>query len=161
MKKFLSVLSIITILSLFLGINVNAKVISAEEVTEIEYLENGDYLETVISDVPAIDTGYFPDATTKTITKSKTTKYKNSSGTTLWYIKITATFNYNGSTSKCKSCSHKASAPASDWSIKKSSSSKSGNSATATATAKYLSSTGVYEYTRSVKIKCSANGTVS
>lgn len=85
---------------------------------QIEYLENGDYTETVINDELPDNVVISPFATTKTITKSKTTYYKNSAGTVLWSVTIKGTFTYNGSTSKCTSCSHSTTAPSSAWSIK-------------------------------------------
>lgn len=127
---------------------------------EIEYLENGDYIETVISN-ETNDNATCPLATTKTITKSKTKYYKNSAGTVLWSVTIKGTFTYDGSTSKCTSCSHSASAPASSWSIKSVSSSKSGNSATAKVTATQKDGSLSTDYSTSVTITCSANGTIS
>ena len=128
---------------------------------QIEYLENGDYTETVINDELPDNVVISPFATTKTITKSKTTYYKNSAGTVLWSVTIKGTFTYNGSTSKCTSCSHSTTAPSSAWSIKSASHSKSGNTATARATATQTTSTGTKDFSMSVTIKCSANGTVS
>lgn len=51
---------------------------------------------------------------------------RNSSGTVLWSVSITATFTYDGTTSRCISCSPSATAPATTWSIKSISSSKTG-----------------------------------
>lgn len=126
----------------------------------IEPLENGYYYETTIVDESDDGLEFF--ATTKYITKTKTTKLKNSSGDVMWSVSIKATFSYNGSTSKCTSCTPSATAYGSAWSIKSVTSSKSGNSATATAKAAYTSSTGASQtYTKSVTIKCSASGVVS
>lgn len=128
---------------------------------QIEYLENGDYTETVINNELPDNVVISPFATTKTITKSKTTYHKNSAGTVLWSVTIKGTFTYNGITSKCTSCSHSTTAPSSAWSIKSASHSKSGNTATAKATATQKTSTGTKNFSMSVTIKCSANGTVS
>ena len=128
----------------------------------IEEAENGNYYETVIETLEQEQPPYSVFAATQYITKTKTTYYKNSSGTVLWSVSITATFSYDGSTSKCTSCSHSTTAPGTYWSITSSSSSRSGNSATATATAKYTPSSGaVQSYTKSVTIKCSPTGVVS
>lgn len=128
----------------------------------IEEAENGNYYETIIETLDQEQPPYSVLATTQYITKTKTTYYKNSSGTVLWSVSITATFSYDGSTSKCTSCSHSTTAPSPNWSISSSSSSRSGNSATATATAVYkLNSTTSSSHTKSVTIQCSPTGVVS
>jgi len=162
LKKFTAILLTLIIAVLSTGsISASAAIVPPVTQTQIEYLDNGDYVETVISDVPTDNATISVFSTTKTITKTKTTYYKNSSGAVMWYIRITATFTYNGSTSKCTSCSHSASAPGTYWSIKSVSSSKSGNSATAKAVATYKTGLITHDYSASVTIKCSANGTVS
>lgn len=162
MKKFTVLLLTFVMTFVALGsISANAAEAPKETQIQIEYLENGDYIETVIKDETPDDTSIPPLATTKTITKSKTNYYKNSAGEVMWSVKITGTFTYDGSTSKCTSCSHSTSAPGTAWSIKSSSSSKSGNTATANATATYKTATVTKDYSMSVTIKCSANGTVS
>lgn len=162
MKKYFSLFYIIVFSIFIIGslpANISASTIS--ENTSIVQLDDGYYLETVITDVPSTDSLISTFATTKTITKTKTTYYKNSSGTVLWSVSIKATFTYNGTTSKCTSRSHSATAPAKSWSIKSCTSSKSGNSATATAVAVHSNSGASKSFTKSVTIKCSANGTVS
>lgn len=143
----------------------------AESITSIvdsistETLDNGDYIETVISSETSLSDNVLNISTlstSKTITKTKTTYYKNSTGSILWSVSIKATFTYNGSTSKCTSCSHSTTAPGKSWSIKRCTSSKSGNKATAKAVATHTDSDGSkYNITKSVTISCSANGTVS
>lgn len=129
--------------------------------TYIEYLDNGFYYETTITDDDT-ETLISPFATTKYITKTKTTSYKNASGNVMWSVSIKATFSYDGTTSKCTSCTPSATAYGTTWSIKSVTSSKSGNSATATAKAAHISSSGASQtYTKSVTIKCSATGVVS
>ena len=87
-----------------------------------EKLSNGDCVITVISSDTSLTDNTLNISTfsaSKTITRTKTTYYKNSSGSVLWSVSIKATFTYNGNTSKCTSCSHNATAPAKSWSIKK------------------------------------------
>lgn len=122
--------------------------------------EDGCYWETVIQDAPLLPIAITASAT-KTITKTKTSYYKNSNGAVLWSVAVTGTFSYNGSTSKCTGCSHKAAAPGASWSIKSSSSSRSGNSATANAIATHYNGTISKDYSRSVTIKCSKDGIIS
>lgn len=138
---------------------------STVDSSSTELLDNGDYIETVISSELSL-----PDnilnistlSTSKTTTKTKTTYYKNSFGSVMWSVSIKATFTYNGSTSKCTRCSHSTTAPGKSWSIKSSSSSKSGNKATAKATATHTDSDGSKNnITKSVTISCSPSGKVS
>ena len=163
MKRFISMLLIATLITLSLGnVYTNASTSSLHTQLNIEELNNGDYFETVIMDIPSDNPLISTLSTNKTITKTKTSYYKNSKGTVLWSVSIKATFTYNGSTSKCTSCSHSTTAPAPSWSIKSSSSGKSGNSATANATAVRTATNGTTNtVTKSVTIKCSPNGTVS
>lgn len=129
--------------------------------THIEYLDTGCYYETTITN-DSTEAFVSPFATTKYITKTKNTKYKNASGDVMWSDSIKATFSYDGTTSKCTSCTPSATAYGTTWSIKNVTSSKSGNSATATAKAAHTSSSGASQtYTKSVTIKCSATGVVS
>lgn len=122
--------------------------------------ENGCYWEIIIQDAPS-SPAVMTASTTKTITKTKTAYCKNENGTVLWSVAITGTFSYDGSTSKCTSCTHKATATATAWYIKSSSSSRSGNSATATAIATHQNGILAKDYSKSVTIKCSKDGIVS
>lgn len=157
MKKTITITLITALIScIFLSIPVSATTADNTERT-IEYLYNGDYIETIITDDTANPS--ISLYTTNTITKTR--YYKNSSGTVLWSVAIKATFSYNGSTSTCTSCSHSTTAPAASWSIKSASHSKSGNTATAKATATHTVSGEATNYSMSVTIKCSATGVVS
>lgn len=156
MKKTVTLLlSFILLVSLF-AIPVHASGIDGYE---IEYLDNGDYIITYIEDDATITPDDGSDSTT--VTKTKTSKYKNSAGETMWYIKVQGTFTYNGTTSVCNSAAHKAGAPGSTWSILSASHSKSGNHATATATARHYLYPGYNDYTRSVTLTCSPTGVFS
>lgn len=134
--------------------------LSTDNSHTIEYLNDNYYIETIITDSKPLNTKYLR-STSNTKTKTKTSYVKNSSGTVLWSVSITATFSYNGSTSKCLSCSHSTSVSAKTWSILSCTSSKTKNSATATAIAAHTGATASDKVTHSVTIKCSANGTVS
>lgn len=158
-KTFILVLTLITF-ACFANITPIETKAAGPPSPTIEMLENGYYYETIIVD--AETDGISSRAASNTITKTKTTQLKNSSGSVLWSVSITATFTYDGSTSKCTSCTPSARSYASTWSIKSVTSSKSGNSATATAIAVQTTAVGTtYEYTKSVTIKCSATGVIS
>lgn len=159
MRKTVSLGVIISLIScLIFSVTATATTVNDYNRT-IEYLDNGDYIETIISD-DEIDSE-ISLFSTKSITKTKTSYYKNSNGTVLWSVAIKATFSYNGKSAICTSCSHITTAPANSWSIKSASHSKSGNTATAKATATHKTSTGSSDVTRSVTIKCSPTGVVS
>ena len=125
---------------------------------EIEYLENGDYIVTYFDD----GANLIPDDETKgTVVHSKTSRYYNSLGETMWYVTVTGKFTYNGVYSSCIEAAHAAGAPGSTWSIVSASHSKSGNTAKATAKARHTSAGGYSDYTRSVTIKCAPNGVIT
>lgn len=162
MKKIITLFTIIAFVSsIFYSGSIAEAAVTSPSQSEIVLLENGDYLETTIIDVPVISSNISTFSTTKTITKTKTTRYKNKNGELLWSVSIRATFTYNGSTSKCTSYSHSTTCPAKTWKIKSVSSSKSGNTATAKATATQSFKNISVDYTKSVTISCSKNGTVS
>jgi hypothetical protein len=127
--------------------------------TDIEYLPDGSYYETVTTETVPLFTAY---STTSTLTGTKTMNYKNGAGAILWTFTVTGKFSYNGSSSSCTSASVTASAPHATWSIASKSSSKSGNKASASATAKkYLDGSVVQTVSQTITLTCSANGTLS
>ena len=156
MKKITLLLTLILVA--LVGTNIPANALEVPRV-EIEYLENGDYIETIITDFTTENS--VSTFATNTKTGAKTKNYKNSAGTILWSVTVKGTFSYNGSTAVCTSCSHSTTSPASAWTIKNSSHSKSGNTATAKATATCSTSSGSIDYTRSVSLQCSAYGVLS
>lgn len=127
--------------------------------SEIEYLEDGSYFETIIEeDNPSMSLF----STTKTKSSSKTVYYKNSNNTTLWYVKVNGKFTYNGSTSSCTSSQVTAAAPASTWSVTNKKASKSGSTAKASATGvKKVNGITTQTVPRTVTLTCSKNGNLS
>lgn len=130
-----------------------------EAVSEIEYLDDGCYYETVIeSEAP--DDGAQLQSTTKT--KSKTVYFKNSKGKVQWYVKVTGTFKYGDGSAKCTAASATAVSKVAAWKISDKSSSRSGNTATAKATAKrYIDGSVTETRSKSVTLKCSPSGNFS
>lgn len=160
-KNLFTYLLLLIIVFLATSLTVSAESPQNYEIIDRSY-EDGYYIETSISTNYETSSNLHTLSNTKYITKTKTISSKNSSGNVMWSLSIKATFSYNGKTAVCTSCSHSASAPGKTWTIKNASSSKSGNSATAKATIVHKDVSGVQNiYTRSVTIKCSANGTVS
>lgn len=154
MKKiFALVLATIIFGSVIFCAHVSAMENNKVTTTEVEYLENGDYIETTTE----------TENTTRaagTVTGSKTKSYKDSDGNVLWKVKVTGTFAYTGKTSLCSTVSHTATSNSSSWTIKSSSSSKSGNTATATAKAVKTSSTTI-THSMTVNLSCDADGNLS
>ncbi|MDR0519773.1 MAG: hypothetical protein LBG82_06960 [Clostridiales Family XIII bacterium] len=162
MKKILSVIFIVLAMCSMpiaaLADGSENYAVPSGKITNVVYQNDGSYFVTTIAETksPALR------ASTTTKTSSKITTYYGSSGNTLWYVKVTGTFSYNGSTSSCTASTVTAAAPASNWSISSTSASKSGNQATASATAnRYNGLTVVQTVSRTVTLTCSSNGTLS
>lgn len=151
--KKLIICFILLALIIFPNIQTNAQTIRSSYTEPI-------YCVTVIEQEPVVTTS--PYSTTNTKTASKTVYYQDANNNKLWYVKVTATFSYNGSTSSCKSVSVTAGSYSSDWKVSNKSSSYSGNHGTASATGKkyYL---GIVTKTvnESVTLTCSKDGTLS
>ena len=126
---------LIMILTCLLLFTICSPVYGAEQIesSEIEYLDDGSYFETVIT---TESNSGMTTLSSKSVTKTKTSYYKNSNGTILWYVKVTGTFTYGNGSSKCTSSSVTAESKSGAWKITSKSASKSGNKATAKATAK-------------------------
>lgn len=148
MKKSLVILlTLVMILSSIFCIPVNAASANVVTETTIEYLENGDYIETILT---------YEESPARSTNKvgSRTKNYKNSNGDILWSVTVRCTFTYNGSVSSCTSASYATTCPGANWSIKSASASRAGNTGTATATATY----NYTNYTMSVSLSCSTYG---
>lgn len=116
--------------------------------SEIEYLDNGDYLIYTIEDDASQNFQPF----SKTVTKSKYARYYHNNSVQ-WYVKVTGTFTYGSGTAKSN---------VNIWKITSSSSGKSKNTASATATAKhYYNNSVVDTVTRTVRLTCSSTGKFS
>ena len=118
-----------------------------------EYLDDGSYFETVITS----------SSTRSTIRNaSKTTTYKNADGEALWDVKVTANFEFNGSTSKCTSAVASANSYNKVWKILDKRSNRNGNSGSATALAgSYLGGVFVGSMSKTVTLTCDKNGNLS
>lgn len=153
--KRLFAISLIIILILCSVFCIPASAVEATKTeTTIEYLDNGDYIETTIT--------YF-ETNTRVATKSgsKKSEYKDGNGVTMWSVTVNGTFTYNGTTSSCTSVSRSTTAPGTNWSIKSSSCTKSGNCASATATATHKGVLISKDYTLTVNLYCSPYGILS
>lgn len=125
-------------------------------IVDIEYLDDGSYIVTYLDNGIINLSGDGTNATV--VTKSKTKRFYNSAGETMWYVKVIGTFSYTGVSCTCTEVGHSAGAPGSTWTIISASSSRRGNAATATATARHSNGTTYNDYTRSVTLRCSPTG---
>ena len=161
MKIFKRISSLILGCVLLLSMNVNVMAVDKIEVrdkniiaTDYEYLSDGSFYETI--------TYVNNEMTRGSRTSSKITTFYNGDKKAMWYVKVTATFTYNGSTSKCTSATADAESYVNTWRIDRKSASRGGNSATATATAQRLvAGTVVETVTKSVTLSCDKNGNLS
>lgn len=162
MKRIFSTLLIATFITSSMGsFQVQATDSVPVAATDIPSSEDEFYTVTVIEEE---DTSPFYStlATTKYVTKTKTTYMENVDHENLWSVSITATFAYDGTTATCTSYTPSAKSYNSSYKIQSVTGSKSGNTATATATAVRLFPSGsTATYTKSVTIKCSPTGVVS
>lgn len=161
LKKFLTFTLLCTIIFSTLFTNVYASSNNATLV-EIEYLDDGYYIETYIED-SGFDIDIQPmnsiiTSSVNFITKTKTGYFKNASNENVWSFSITGSFRYDGTTATCTYRMHNAESYNKDWTITSCTSTKLGNSATATAVASYLKT---YSYTRMISISCSPTGVIS
>lgn len=121
----------------------------------VEYFEDGSYQVTVIEEQPAL---------TRASTKSgsKTVKHYNSDDELEWYVKLSATFSYTGSSATCTSATPSYKIYNTKWKVSKSSASRSGRTATGNFEVKYYV-LGIPVTTEPVVItlSCSNSGTLS
>ncbi|MBE5064026.1 hypothetical protein INF30_12255 [Lachnospiraceae bacterium DSM 108991] len=123
---------------------------------ETTYLDDGSYFETIIYVNTEINT-----RANNTKTGTKTTTYK-ADGKVLWYVSVTGSFTYTGSSSKCTSASVKAESYNQYWKISNKSSSYSGNKAKGKATAKlYYGPLPAATINKEVVLSCDSNGNLS
>lgn len=147
----------------------STQIILATEKNDVDIslnlISDGEYYLTVIEnvDLPKERLCGFPVlASQQTATKSKTTYYKNSSGETLWYVRVTGTFTYGNGFSKCISFTPSAESNNSAWKISNVNGNKIENTAKASATGKYIVRGKVVDTKqKSVYLTCSPTGVFS
>jgi len=151
-KKFGCYLVVVILLFGMVFGQVNATEITNTE--EIIYLENGDYI--------AVELVVIDSRATSTKTGKKSYIYKNSNGTEEWRATLSGTFAYTGTTATCTASSCTTSVSDSAWYEISKSAGKSGSSATGEVTMgeKFLGIT-INRESISIKLTCSATGTLS
>ena len=151
-KKFFLLLTLVAMVTMQ-PFTVMADSNNAIDVTR-EYLDDGSYFEIVITSNS--------NARSTIKNASKTATYKNASGQSLWYAKVTANFYFDGSTSSCTSSSASAGSYVNVWKILSKSASRTGNVGSATVVAgAYLNGAFVDSHTEIVTLACDKNGNLS
>ena len=121
----------------------------------VEYLSDGSYFVTTIES--SATTSSILSRATSSKSGSKTATYYGANNKAIFYIKVTGSFSYTGSSSTAKSSSYTIGYYVSGASSSDKGAYTSGKSAIAYATIKYVGSS-LY---KSVTLSCSANGTLS
>lgn len=122
-KRYMSFFLVLALLVVLLPVRAEAAQIVT---TEIEYLPNGGYIETVVTETANRAGG------TKTGTKVK--RFIDTDGKEEWVIQLQGTFSYNGITATCTNAVCNVTVTASDWYVVSKTASKSGAVATANVT---------------------------
>lgn len=134
--------------------------------TEIEYLDNGDYIETVITEIPVAEAAAASasvNATAQQKSGTKKTTYYNSAGEAMCSVSVKAIFTYTpGVSVTCSIASASAASYSSSWKVGTPTASYSGNKATGTVTAThYWAFIPASKTTLSVTLSCDVNGNLS
>lgn len=158
MKKLITLLTV----CILLFASVSSAFASSPSNVSIEYLENGDYIVTVIEDADVASITMIAPKSMKTETKTKTVTYNNASGQAMWYVRVTGTFTYGDGSAICISATPSAASQNSAWKVSDISGSKSGNRASASATGKkYMDGVVVDIIRETVTLTCSPTGVFS
>lgn len=122
--------------------------------TRIEYLPDGSYIETVITESVSRASG--------TKTGSKAQRLVDSDGTELWNIRLQGTFSYNGTSATCTNAVCTVTVSADNWYVVSKSAGKSGATASAEVTMgkKFLGIT-ISKPEYSLTLTCDKNGNLS
>ena len=161
MKKIKPILLTMLMLFTFLATpNCADAAVGGETVT---YLDDGGYIVTTIIEEPSTKRpGIQPYTTTVEMTRSKISRYYNGDGDVMWYIKVTGTFTYNGTTSKCLKSSVTAESLNKNWKVSELSAARSGATALASCKAKqYLANIYIGSMDGFVTLTCDRNGNLS
>ena len=115
-----------------------------------EELENGYYLETVI-------TTNYTHARSSIRNGTKTATYRDINGKALWSITV------NGKSATCTSSTYSKANYSTSWKLSNAKASKNGAAASASITAKQYHQNGSLQKTinKTVKLTCSPNGSLS
>ena len=128
---------------------------AAQTQQEIEYLDDGSYIVTTITESLS--------RAGNTKTGTKTDQYYDSNGALQWTISVTGTFSYDGSSSTCTNVTGSTSiTDTASWRLVSESTNRSGNTATYEATLGYkVLGITVRKETHTLNLSCDKNGNLS
>ena len=127
---------------------------AAQTQQEIEYLDDGSYIVTTITESPS--------RAGNTKTGTKTDHYYNSDSELQWTMTVTGTFSYDGSTSTCTNVTGSTSITNTKWYVVSESTSRNGNTATYDATMGYkVLGITINKEVRTLNLSCDKNGNLS
>ncbi len=166
MKKKLHIIVVLVLLFSVVTQTVHTRTVHAQDQdnVEIEYLENGDYLVTTITEEPAQTNTFgislYSEPTT--VTKSKTKKYYNKYNEVIWYLKVTGTFTYGHGYAQCTKSVATCKSNSYLWKLTNKRASKAGNIATAYVKANlyksFLATKPVRIIEQYLNLECSTTG---
>lgn len=120
----------------------------------IEYFSDGSYIITELSEYNSLDKS--------SISRSKTSTYYDNNNTSVWFVRLTATFSYNGTTATCTSSSTSYTIYDTAWQVTNAVASRSGNTATGDFTVKkYFLGIPIKTVNRTLTLTCSPSGVVT
>lgn len=160
MKKIITLL-----LALALTLQI-APCASAKSITDsnkqVQYMDDGSYIVTTITELPTFNSGIALMATTTTKTKSKTTDFYNASNVVIWSFTVTGTFTYGNGSSKCTAASSSGTSYSKYWVLKDKRAWKNLNTAYGSITASCVNPiTPVVDKHYSLSLSCSSTGVFS
>lgn len=155
-RKIITVLCISFLTFSHSILNVSAFETNPTRIYTKEKLENGYYLETII-------TNYCTQAKSSIKSGTKTATYRDTNGKALWSITVNGKFTYNGKSATCTSSTYSKANYSTSWKLSNAKASKNGATASASITAKLYHQNGSILKTidKTVKLTCSPNGSLS
>lgn len=161
MKKIIT-LFLALALTLSLAPCAFAKTMGSGE-TQVQHLDDGSYIETTITETPSLfNGGVSLLAATTTKTKTKTSKFYNSSDALIWQFSVKGTFTYGNGSSKCTASSVSGTSYNKYIVLSDRKAWKSGNTAYASIVSSNINPLiPVYKKTYSLSLSCSAKGVFS
>ena len=155
MKRYLSLFLVLAMLGGIFALPVSAvSAVDASETT-VEYLEDGSYIVTTITENSR-------GARSSSKSGSKSINYCNSKGEEQWVATIHGTFSYDGYSATCTNAYTSHTIYNSAWKLNSSSAERSGNQAIGRFVFKYyLLGVPINTIERTVVLTCSPNGVLS
>lgn len=155
MKRYLSLFLVLAMLGGIFALPVSAASAVEASETTVEYLEDGSYIVTTITENSR-------GARSSSKSGSKSTHYYNSKDEEQWVATIHGTFSYDGYSATCTNAYTSYTIYNSAWKLNSSSSEKSGNQAIGHFVFKYyFLGVPINTIERAVVLTCSPNGVLS